>query len=153
MAIPDEVAQYAEGHRITSYFPLGKIQDQDKVKTIWLWTTSEPGVPWDFEGFRVFIWSLRRHRYETALIQRRLEGYFPTLVDSNTGTFSICLKKSDGLRYRREYRLVENTVKFVEEKACDLAHGPASVPPPTAAPTPREGTFDKLKGKLKSIIK
>jgi SH3-like domain-containing protein len=155
MAIPDEVAQYAEGHRITSYFPLGKVQDQDRVKYVWLWTTSQPGVPYDFDGFRVFIWSLRRHRYETALIQRRLQGYFPTLVDSSAGTFSVCLQKADGLRYRREYRLVENLVKFVEEKPCapgvERNGTPAvAVPKP---PDATQGTFDKLKGKLKSIMK
>ena len=67
MAIPDEVAQYAEGHRITSYFSLGKVQDEDRVKDVWLWTTiNGANRPYDFDGFRVFIWSLRRHRYETA---------------------------------------------------------------------------------------
>ena len=30
MAIPDEVAQYAEGHRIVSYFSLGSIQDGER---------------------------------------------------------------------------------------------------------------------------
>ena len=33
MAIPDEVAQYAEGHRITSYFSLGKVDDDGVQKT------------------------------------------------------------------------------------------------------------------------
>lgn len=152
MAIPDEVAQYAEGHRITSYFALGQVHDQDKVKNVWLWTTSEPGLPCDYEGFRVFIWSLRRHRYETALIQRHLQGYFPTLVDSSAGTFSVCLQKADGHRYRRQYRLVENLVKFVDEKPC--VPGPAtegSAVPDTQKPP--EGTFDKLKGEFKLIMK
>lgn len=152
MAIPDEVAQYAEGHRITSYFPLGKIQDGDKVKTVWLWTTSEPGVPWDFGGFRVFIWSLRHHRYETALIQRRLEGYFPTLVNEAAGTFSVCLRKEDGLRYRREYQLEGNRVMFLGEKPCEASNAHNTTAPNAPAP-PHEGTFDKLKGELKSIMK
>ena len=41
MGIPDEVAQYAEGHRIVSYFALGETQDGDQKKTTWLWTTVE----------------------------------------------------------------------------------------------------------------
>lgn len=78
LAIPDEVAQYAEGHRITSYFSLGKIQDGEQKKDIWLWTTSdELGEDHDFDGYRVFVWSLRHHRYETAYIQRRERGFFP----------------------------------------------------------------------------
>ncbi len=156
MAVPDEVAQYAEGHRITSYFPLAKVQDEDRVKNVWLWTTSEPGLPYDFESFRVFIWNLRRHRYETALIQRHLRGYFPTLVDSSAGTFAVCLQKADGLRYRREYRLVENIVKFVEERPCEPGPAHTGTSSATAVPnaqSPHQGTFDKLKGELKSIMK
>ena len=154
MAIPDEVAQYAEGHRITSYFSIGRVQDEDRVKDVWLWTTSEPGRFYDFDGFRVFIWSLRRHRYETALIQRHLQGFFPTVVDSSTGTFTVCLQKADGHRYAREYHLVQNLVKFVDEKPCpqqSRQDGKTTVPGGPNAPP--EGTFDKLKGKLKSIMK
>jgi hypothetical protein len=128
------------------------VHDEDRVKNVWLWTTSEPGLPYDYEGFRVFIWSLRRHRYETALIQRHLHGYFPTLVDSSAGTFSVCLEKA-GIRYRREYRLVENIVKFVEEKPCEPGPAGTAGSPVPNAQAPPEGTFDKLKGKLKSIIK
>ena len=153
MAIPDEVAQYAEGHRITSYFPLGKIQDGDTVKTVWLWTTSEPGLPYDFEGFRVFIWSLRHHRYETALIQRRLQGYFPTIVNEAQGTFSVCVQKADGPRYRRQYQLVGNRVNLVDEKPCEAFAWHSQTAAAPKAQTPREGTFDKLKGELKSIMK
>ena len=69
MAIPDDVAQYAEGRRITSYFPLSDVQDEDKVKHHWLWTTiGVSSATYDFDSFRVFIWNVRRHRYETAYI-------------------------------------------------------------------------------------
>jgi len=156
MAIPDEVAQYAEGKHITSYFPLGKVHDGDRVKDIWLWTTSAgAGHPYDFDGFRVFIWSLRHHRYETALIKRRVVGYFPTLADASTGTFSVCIQNDDGHRYRREYHMVEAQVKFVGEKPCDPGTpGQDATQRQAQAPkTPEEGAFDKLKGKLKSIIK
>ena len=45
MAIPDEVAQYAEGRRIVSYFSLGSLDDGDTKKDIWLWTTAGEGHP------------------------------------------------------------------------------------------------------------
>src|SRR5262249_46236492 len=38
MAIPDEVAQYAEGRRITAYRPLSEVRDGDHVKHNWVWT-------------------------------------------------------------------------------------------------------------------
>ena len=110
MAIPDEVAQYAEGKRITSYFSLGKIEDEGNVKDIWLWTTIDSGIhPYDFDSFRVFLWSKNHHRYETAYIQRRLEGYFP--VRSAEGRFSLVVMKEDGRRYRQSFSIVGNRVQ------------------------------------------
>src|SRR5581483_3763823 len=54
MAIPDEVAQYAEGHRISSYFSLADTPDGDQMKHVWLWTTISGGEhAYDFDGFRV----------------------------------------------------------------------------------------------------
>jgi hypothetical protein len=137
MAIPDEVAQYAEGHRIVSYFPLGEVQDGDQVKHDWLWTTISDGIrPYDFESFRVFIWSLRRHRYETAYIQRNLHGYAPVLLEqvelpSAKGTstakypgFSVCVEDSDGQRTRREYAFLTNIVKYAGERPCEAGSEP-----------------------------
>lgn len=109
MSIPDEVAQYAEGKRITSYFSLGDVNDQEKgLKHNWLWTTSSAATPFDFDGWRVFLWNKRRHRYETSYRQRDLEGYFPVHVDpadSNTAgrTFELITKDKDGVFRKRAY--------------------------------------------------
>ena len=143
MMIPDEVAQYAEGHRIVSYFPLGEIHDGDLTKNIWLWTTTtDSSQPWDFDSFRVFIWSLRHHRYETGHIERNLKGYAPVLlkeVDFSTRSkaarypgFSICMEKKDGQRYRREYALLANVIRFAGEYPCE----PAATPFLLKAPAP-----------------
>ena len=103
MAIPDEVAQYAEGKRIVSYFPLGEIVDDGQKKHTWLWTTTgDSKQPYDFDSFRVFTWSLRRHRYETSYIERNLTGFSPvTLGTVSLGAdqyagFSVCIEKKDG---------------------------------------------------------
>jgi hypothetical protein len=150
MAIPDEVAQYAEGKRIVSYFAIGEIQDDDQKKHNWLWTTVSDGVyPYDFDSFRVFIWSLRRHRYETAYIERNIRGYAPVFVhdvELNTtaakGTtetakfpgFSICVDKKDGSHMRRDYAFLTNVVRFAGEQPCGAA---SPVPTVTAqAPLP-----------------
>ena len=117
MAIPDEVAQYAEGHRITSYFALGAVQDGDQVKHNWLWTTIGSGeFPYDFDSFRVFIWNLRRHRYETAYIQRNVQGYFPVLV--RPPGFSVCLQSGDGARVRHNYAFIVNIVRPSGQEPC-----------------------------------
>jgi hypothetical protein len=123
---------------------------------VWLWTTiNAANQPYDYDSFRVFIWNLRRHRYETALIQRHLRGYFPTIVNASTGRFGVCVEKEDGQRSRREYRLVENLVKFAGEGACT---GDSSAQSTNDSNSPQnhgrsESELDKLKGKLKGIIK
>src|SRR5450759_2842523 len=130
MAIPDEEAPYAEGKRIVSYFPLGEVQDGDLKKNICLWTTTASSKqPWYFDSFRVFVWSLRRHRYETGYIERNLKGYSPVLLKevelpSKTGAskypgFSICIEKKDGQRVRREYALLGVAIRFSGDHPCE----------------------------------
>jgi SH3-like domain-containing protein len=169
MAIPDDVAQYAEGHRIVSYFAIGSTQDGDEKKNTWLWTTiGGSGQPYDFDSFRVFVWSLKRHRYETAYVQRRVEGYEPTLVKEveyggkGKGTaegkypgFSVCLVNREGQRVRQEYALLSNIVRFAGEQPCQP---PAPLLPQQAAspvvstsvaePPHKEGWIERIKKRL-----
>jgi hypothetical protein len=166
MAIPDEVAQYAEGRRISSYFPLGETRDGQTVKQSWLWTTVERGLePHDFDSFRVFIWSLRRHRYETAHIERNLKGFFPVLTQpvaaprargaANSGEkvpgFSILVEKKDGLRYRRSYAFLGNLVRFSGEERVDTPASMAAAPgapaaaPAEIAPHAQDSLFSRMK--------
>ena len=119
MNIPDEVAQYAEGHRITSYARIGRVDDHGVAKDIWMWTTAEAlGRDYDFDGYRVFSWSIRRHRYETAFIQRRERGYFP--VRATDGEFSVCVEDKDGRRMRRKYRMVDTRVRAAGSEPCEV---------------------------------
>ena len=171
MAIPDEVAQYAEGKRIVSYFPLGEIEDGDQKKKIWLWaTTADSKQPWDFDSFRVFIWSLRHHRYETSYIERKLKGYSPILrkqVDYTLGKgqpakyegFSVCMEKSDGQRVRREYAVLGGAIRFAGEQPCEAPQAPAFSQSPTpiaiteAAPeAPHESFAERLKKRWHALI-
>jgi len=110
MSVPDEVAQYAEGHRITAYLPLGSVRDSAKneVKDDWVWTTASSGLRvYDFDSFRVFTWSSKRHHYETALIERNVKGYYPlepvTVPGQDEKAFSIVIEDKDGKLYKRTY--------------------------------------------------
>jgi hypothetical protein len=173
MAIPDEVGQYAEGHTIVSYFSLGKLPDGDQRKDTWLWTTAGSGVhPYDFDSIRVFVWSVRRHRYETAHVERNLIGYSPVLLQpvhysggrgkSETAAeypgFSVCVQAKDGRMVRRQYAVMQNLVRFAGEEPCvlpppvDFANpGP---PPSAAAPVAQAqqpSLWQRLKNRLKSL--
>ena len=175
MAIPDEVAQYAEGHRIVSYFSLGSVHDGDQKKDIWLWTTLSSGSePYDFDSIRVFVWSQHRHRYETQHIEKNLKGFGPVRLedvqfsltkgkapastDSYPG-FSLCVEKKDGNRYRRSYALLNNSVRVAGEQPCEAPSAPLEfdqnpAPTPTAAPAqPQpESMMQRAKRRLKSLF-
>jgi SH3-like domain-containing protein len=132
MGIPDEVAQYAEGQRITSYFSLGRVEDGGTAKHHWLWTTlARGGRPYQFDSVRVFVWSRTRHRYETAFIERNLVGYYPVEVRgvaerederAPPPQFSIIVRERDGSFRRRTYVLEGYRVR--------LAGGEEWRPPP-----------------------
>jgi hypothetical protein len=157
MSIPDEVAQYAEGHRITSYFPLADINDGGQVHHHWVWTTmSKNGVPYDFDSFRVFVWSLNHHRYETAFINRSVTGYYPAEATKGTGprgegaTFSLILD-DDGQLIRKTYGFNGYRVNLVRAEPWQTNQKAAPAPgtqqakatEPSAAP--KSGFLDGVK--------
>jgi hypothetical protein len=160
MAIPDEVAQYAEGHRITSYFPLGQVHDDDQVKNNWLWTTIiKGGQPYEFDSFRVFVWSLRHHRYETAYIQRNVIGHYPVQV-INSGSmpsFSVVLEGEDGHLYRETYSFDSYRIHMV---ARDLYNPAKSGAPQLASngsapeqPSAKVSWYAKLKDRVHRFLR
>jgi hypothetical protein len=129
MAIPDEVAQYAEGHRITSYFSLSEVRDGDQVKHNWLWTTISKGLEsYEFDSARLFVWSQRRHRYETAYIEKKLKGYYPVEVHADglaPPSFSLIVEEKDGVRYRRTYAFQGYHVRMIAKSPW---HPPSEAP-------------------------
>lgn len=160
MSIPDEVAQYAEGHRIMSYFSLGSVQDGDQRKDTWLWTTAVGlGEDHDFDGYRIFSWNLRRHRYETTYIQRRERGYFPVLVKGST--FSVCLETPDGAsRVRKEYSLDGHVVRVISQRPCAKSSeegdqgetGESAHIEINGAPAGQAGMMESLKKRIKGLF-
>lgn len=121
MSVPDEIAQYAEGHRITAYLSLGDVKDGDQAKQNWLWATVTPGNKCcEFDSFRVFVWSIKRHRYETAYIERNVSGFYPVQLATAPGTqekgFSLMLQEKDGKLYRRTYAFAGYHVRMVSRE-------------------------------------
>lgn len=161
MAIPDEIAQHAERAHISAYFSLGQTLDKGEAKPVWLWATLvKPGSGHDFDSMRIFVWSTRRHRYETSYIERNLKGWLPIQVKKEGG-FSVVVEEKDGRVLERTYGLTNYRAKVVSRQPAQwpAAWAPASKAPargtkaPAAVDPPwqdkAKGLIEDLKGKLK----
>lgn len=159
MAIPDEVAQYSEGHRIAAYFAMAEVRDSGRVKYDWLWTTqSQTAVPYDFDSFRYFVWNPRHHQYETGYIQRSVIGYYPVKVTPGPQPkFSMILQEGDGKLYRNDFVLQGYRVRrAAREPWAPPASGavtqqsppPGQAEPPAATPGLLERMREKVRGWL-----
>jgi hypothetical protein len=152
MAIPDDVAQYSEGKRISSYFALGEVKDEEVTKQHWLWTTlTKPLLDCDYDGMRVFIYNAKRHRYETAYRENEIRGFLPVIrhevpVTENKKTFNVpgftmTVEDDEGQRWKKTYAFIGNRVRLAQKEAAPKpsAGSPARTLT-TAAPAPPSTT-------------
>jgi hypothetical protein len=142
-AIPDDVAQYSEGHRIIGYWPLKEEQDGAETKAHWLWVTRQKGSPFTFDGFRVFLYNPRRHRYEQAYREKNVAGQFPVDVKrpgrkpEYHAEFSVITTAEDDRKVRRTFAYLGYRILKLEEQPW-VEPRPGSPKSAPAAPAPAQ---------------
>ncbi|MGC9197562.1 MAG: SH3 domain-containing protein [Acidobacteriaceae bacterium] len=92
VSAPDALLRYADGQRIVSAYVLAKVDDPDsgvlengKIVTsipeyLTVMAPYKSGLPYDFNQVRVFVWNLRKHRYETGFAEHNIAGYLPLKI-------------------------------------------------------------------------
>jgi hypothetical protein len=85
--VPLEIGQYAEGQRIVGAWVLAKVTDpqadlpnHQAAEYLTVLAPPKSGQPFDFDQVRVFTWSMKHHRYETAFRLHPVQGFLPVRV-------------------------------------------------------------------------
>ena len=106
--VPDEIGTYAEGQRYVGVYVLNKVYDSesnapDHKVPQYLTVLAPPraGLPVDFDQVRVYTWSTKHHRYETAFRLHPIKGYLPVRLlppaPNGAPIFSFEIASSDNV--------------------------------------------------------
>ena len=100
--VPDEISTYAEGQRYVGAYVFNKVHDPEAAtpnnevpQYVTVLSPPKAGLPFDFDQVRIFTWSIRHHRYETAFRLHPIQGYLPVRVTPGSAgsapTFSFLI--------------------------------------------------------------
>ncbi len=179
VTVPDTLARYAEGQRVVGSYLLTTVEDPasgilnngqtvtavpEYVAVLNSW---QAGLPYDFDQVRVFIWNLKKHRYETSFRERNIMGYLPVKLFKSKDpygkspdaaqqlpTFSYTVLSADApppapdpkTGEIKPTKLITKTYRL-EGNLCRRLLPPNTPPPAEAHPTPEPKKEKKAKGK------
>jgi hypothetical protein len=163
--VPDEINTFAEGQRYVGAYIFNKVLDPDSTlpdhmvpQYVTLLSPPKSGLPFDFDQVRVYTWSLRHHRYETAFRLHPIEGYLPMRVTTAEGgkapTFSFLIANGPNLSVDSETGITRpanpRTITYEMDDTRARRIGPDQGPIPVshlAELQPKNAKTDKKKGR------
>ena len=99
VSAPDTLLRYAEGQRIVGAYVLAQVDDPESgvlnngntetsiPEYLTVMSPYKAGLPYDFNQVRVFIWNVKKHRYETGFSERNIVGYLPVKIGSGADPY------------------------------------------------------------------
>ncbi len=163
--VPDEIGTYAEGQRYVGVYIFNKVLDPDSQlpdhmvpQYVTLLGPPKAGLPFDFDQVRVYTWSVRHHRYETAFRLHPIEGYLPMRVTQAEGakapTFSFQIASGPNLSADTETGITRpaalRTITYEMDDTRARRIGPDMAPIPVshlAESQPKNAKTAKKKGR------
>jgi hypothetical protein len=122
--VPEPIPDYASaaGIRIVAWFELNRVMDpsgEGKPQYLVVGIHGEEGQPCDFTLLRVYTWSIKRERYETAYVENGLCGKLPVKITKSVASaadmeFSF-QDSSSGPFEERTYRMHQTIVRRLKE--------------------------------------
>lgn len=116
--VPEPLQQLGAGIRWMAWYELDRVTDEDREKKQYLGVgqVGAEGQPCDFTVMRVYTWSLKRHRYETAYVESSLCGSVPIRFVRPGAEMVFTFRNiALGGEEQREYRYQQNLVRRVRK--------------------------------------
>jgi hypothetical protein len=135
--VPDAVREGTASANVRpmAWFELNRVSDPsgDKPQYLVAGTHSAEGQPCDFTTLRVYTWSVKTTRYETAFIENNLCGALPIRVGKGPKSEpEFRYNVMDGNKEERVYRLLQTVVRRIREnddRTGKLLHTSVAKPP------------------------
>ncbi len=162
MDVPDEIGAYAEGQQYVGVWVLNKVFDSEATvpdhmvpQYLTVLAPPEAGLPFDFDQVRVYTWSTKHHRYETAFRLHPIQGYLPVRLlpptASGAPVFSFRIANGPNLTTDPETGITRpatpRTITYEMDDTRIKRIGPDMGPIPLGHLKEEKGKAGKTKGK------
>lgn len=167
MNLPEDVIGYAQGARVMAFWEIGEVATENGTKKNYLWLVSpRGGLPFDFTGMRVLVYSPKKKAYLIMYREKEMEGYFPAAVQRQTVvdrrgakdllTFLIVSRNREtGELERRTFAFESNMARVVErvpwkklEDPLDYLSAQRITKPYNPDDWKKESVWDEIKRRL-----
>ncbi len=107
--IPEPIGVYAQGTNLVAWLVLNTVDDHGQQVPQYLVADRAGTQEVDFNHIRVLTWSKDHHRYATAYVESKLNGFFPIHVAHTNGMpyFRLRLMDTEGRKVQKIYGLFD----------------------------------------------
>jgi len=113
--IPEKLAPYAQATNLVAWVVLKTVEDEGQQVPEYLTADRLGNQDADFSHVRVFTWWVKDHKYVTAYVESKLNGYFPigVAVVNDVHYFRLRLMDDQGRKYQKVYGLFDTITRTV----------------------------------------